>query len=221
MAKAKNENKLVLLDFTGSDWCGWCIRMDEEALGKPEFIDYAAKYLVTVVVDFPRTHELAADAKRANKVLYNKYGVEGFPTLVALSPDGKVVWKQTGYIAGGPFAVIAPLNRSRLAMGWPEPAGTTVSNVAAVTPQPAPGKLATSTSPPSPPAPAPPPTPHGLPASAPKLQGIVYSTKNASVILDGKQCEEGESVRGMKVLRIFRDHVAVEWEGRTNELTMN
>src|ERR1700679_3797359 len=84
LAKAKKENKLVLLDFTGSDWCSWCIRLDEEALGKPEFIDYAAKYLVTVVVDFPRTHELPAETKRANKILQSKYGAEGFPTLIAL-----------------------------------------------------------------------------------------------------------------------------------------
>src|SRR5580658_6729250 len=101
--EAKKENKLVLLDFTGSDWCGWCMKLEEESLGKPEFINYAAKYLVTLVVDFPMHHELAGDLKSANKALKSKFGVGGFPTLVALSPDRKVVWKQTGYVGGGPF----------------------------------------------------------------------------------------------------------------------
>ena len=52
--QAKAGNKLVLLDFTGSDWCGWCIKLDREVFSKPEFKDYATKNLVLVELDFPR-----------------------------------------------------------------------------------------------------------------------------------------------------------------------
>src|SRR5512140_2965556 len=55
LEKAKTENKLVMLDFTGSDWCGWCIKLNKEVFSKPEFIEYAAKNLVAVEVDFPRS----------------------------------------------------------------------------------------------------------------------------------------------------------------------
>ena len=53
-AQAKSEKKLVMLDFTGSDWCGWCIKLHNEVFSKPEFSEYAKKNLVLVEVDFPR-----------------------------------------------------------------------------------------------------------------------------------------------------------------------
>lgn len=218
LAEAKKENKLVLLDFTGSDWCEWCMKLDDEALGKPEFISYAANYLVTLVVDFPMHHELAPGLKKANKTLSSIYGVSGFPTLVALSPDGKVVWRHCGYLEGGPFGVIAPLNRTRLALGLPEPAGLPAATIAAAPPKSAPAKVAIP-EPPSAAAVA--PAAHGLPATAPKLQGIFYSRSKPSVMLGGWQCNEGDSVGGMRVVKIMQDKVTVEWQGRTEELTMD
>lgn len=219
LAEAKKDNKLVLLDFTGSDWCGWCMKL-EESLGKPEFIEYASKNLVTLVVDFPMHRELPADLKNANRALKSKFGVSGFPTLVALSPDGKVVWKQTGFVEGGPFGLIAPLNRSRMALGMPAAEALAPSTKIAVAPKPAPEKPA---APASSPVAATTPTPvtHQLPADAPKLQGIFYSRSNPTVILGGRQCGEGDSVGGMRVIKILRNSVKVEWEGRTEELTMN
>ena len=112
-AQAKKENKLVLLDFTGSDWCGWCKKLDAETFSKTEFADYAKKNLVLVEVDFPRSKEQAADLKAANQALQSKYHVEGFPTLVALKPDGTVVWQQEGYLEGGPAAMIAKLDEAK------------------------------------------------------------------------------------------------------------
>jgi len=112
-AKARNENKLVLLDFTGSDWCGWCMKLDEDTFSKPEFADYARKNLVLVQLDFPRNKPQAESLKRANAALQKKYGVEGFPTLIAMKPDGTVVWMQTGYAEGGPPALIAELETAR------------------------------------------------------------------------------------------------------------
>src|SRR5262245_23175367 len=68
-AQAKKENKLVLLDFTGSDWCGWCIKLKKEVFDTQEFKDYAAKNLVLVEVDFPKNKEQTAEQKKVNQEL--------------------------------------------------------------------------------------------------------------------------------------------------------
>jgi thioredoxin-related protein len=113
MAQAKKENKLVLLDFTGSDWCGWCKKLDKETFSKSGFTSYAGKNLVLVEVDFPAQKQQSAELKAANKALQEKYHVNGYPTLVALKPDGTVVWNQVGYLAGGPEAMIAKLDEAK------------------------------------------------------------------------------------------------------------
>jgi uncharacterized protein YyaL (SSP411 family) len=112
-AQAKKENKLVLLDFTGSDWCGWCKKLDAETFSKSEFADYAGKNLVLVQVDFPAQKPQSAELKAANQALQAKYRVDGYPTLVVLKPDGTVVWNQVGYLAGGPAALIAKLDEAK------------------------------------------------------------------------------------------------------------
>jgi thioredoxin-related protein len=112
-AKAEKEKKLVLLDFTGSDWCGWCKKLDAETFSKPAFTEYASKNLVLVEVDFPHAKVLSEDQKAANKALKEKYEVSGFPTLVVMKPDGTVVWKQVGYMQGGPSAMIAKLDEAK------------------------------------------------------------------------------------------------------------
>ena len=88
-AQAKKENKLVMLDFTGSDWCGWCIKLNKDVFSTQEFADYAKKNLVLVEVDFPRHKELAANQKKANQALQEKYKIEGYPTIIVLNPEGK------------------------------------------------------------------------------------------------------------------------------------
>jgi thioredoxin-related protein len=112
-AQAKTGNKLVLLDFTGSDWCGWCMKLDAETFSKPEFADYAAKNLVLVQLDYPNKKPQSDELKATNAALQKKYNIEGFPTLIALKPDGTVVWKQVGYLAGGPAALIAKLGEAK------------------------------------------------------------------------------------------------------------
>ncbi|MGD0813341.1 MAG: thioredoxin family protein [Verrucomicrobiota bacterium] len=112
-AQAKKENKLVLLDFTGSDWCGWCKKLDAETFSKSEFADYAGKNLVLVTVDFPAQKQQSADLKAANKALQEKYQIGGYPTLIVLKPDGTEVWKQVGYLAGGPETMIAKLEEAK------------------------------------------------------------------------------------------------------------
>src|SRR4051812_585143 len=61
--EAKAKNKLLLMDFTGSDWCGWCIKLNKEVFSQPEFKDYAAKNLVLMEVDFPQTKQLPGNVK--------------------------------------------------------------------------------------------------------------------------------------------------------------
>ena len=68
-AKAKAEKKLVMLDFTGSDWCGWCIKLHKEVFSQPEFAEYAKDNLVLVEVDFPRAKKQTAELKKANQAL--------------------------------------------------------------------------------------------------------------------------------------------------------
>jgi protein disulfide-isomerase len=106
--QAKTENKLVMLDFTGSDWCGWCIKLNKEVFSKPEFAEFAAKNLVLVEVDFPRAKPQSADLKKANQALQEKYKIEGYPTIIVLNSAGKKVG-ELGYEPGGPKAFIAKL----------------------------------------------------------------------------------------------------------------
>jgi thioredoxin-related protein len=201
---AKRENKSVLLDFTGSDWCGWCKKLDAETFSKSEFTDYAAKNLVLVEADFPKKPQ-SAELKAANKALKEKYEVHGYPTLIDLAPDGTVLWKQTGYLAGGPAAMIAKLDAVNPNPTVPRPA----SAAPAVS---EPVKLAAIT--------YPPPVVRRQ-GDEPRLQGIFWSSAHASVLLEGKSCEEGDSVGGMHVLKIARDKVTVEWQGKTKDLKMN
>jgi thioredoxin-related protein len=109
-AEAKASKKLVLLNFTGSDWCGWCIRLDREVFTKPEFKEYATKNLILLEVDFPRGKQLPTAEKIQNQELAQKYQVAGFPTIVVLDGDGKQVG-ELGYVQGGPSAFIAELEK--------------------------------------------------------------------------------------------------------------
>ena len=108
-AQAKAENKIVLLDFTGSDWCGWCIKFRKEVLDTTQFQGYADKHVVLVELDYPRHKEQSGDLKKANAALKNKYKVTGFPTLVVLDQDGREIGRQVGFDEGGPKAFIAKL----------------------------------------------------------------------------------------------------------------
>jgi thioredoxin-related protein len=106
--KAKQENKFVLLDFTGSDWCGWCMKLRREVFDQPEFADFAQANLVLVEVDFPHHKVLAPDQKQANSGLAGKYHITGYPTIILLDPDGHLAGR-TGYMPGGPAAFDAKL----------------------------------------------------------------------------------------------------------------
>ena len=108
-AQAKSENKIVLMDFTGSDWCGWCIKFRKDVLDTEEFKAYAAKNVVLVELDYPHKKAQADDLKKANKALQAQYKINGFPSLVVLDKNGKEIGRQEGYAKGGPKAFIAKL----------------------------------------------------------------------------------------------------------------
>jgi len=110
LATAAKEHKNVLLDFTGSDWCGWCIRLKHETFDQPAFKEYADKNLILVEVDFPQGKSQSHEVKKQNDALQQQYQVQGFPTLVLLSPEGKVIKQQSGYIPGGPKGFVEWLN---------------------------------------------------------------------------------------------------------------
>lgn len=110
LAQAKDRNLPVLINFSGSDWCGWCIKLMDEVFSKPEFMSYAKDNLVLLNLDFPRKTKLPADQAKANEELAGKYGIQGFPTVILLDANGTQIG-QTGYQPGGPEKYITHLKQ--------------------------------------------------------------------------------------------------------------
>ena len=107
---AAKEKKAILVDFTGSDWCGWCIRLREEVFDKPEFKE-AAKDYVLVELDFPRNKKLPAGQKEKNDALAKQFAIRGFPTILLMNAEGQPFAK-TGYEQGGPVKYVASLREA-------------------------------------------------------------------------------------------------------------
>ncbi|MEY3392969.1 MAG: hypothetical protein RLZZ322_1818 [Verrucomicrobiota bacterium] len=107
MKIAKAEKKAILVDFTGSDWCGWCIRLKKEVFDQKEFAA-ATKDFVLVELDYPQKKQQPPEEKAKNKALAEKFGIEGFPTILLLDANGEP-FAQTGYEAGGPVKYLAHL----------------------------------------------------------------------------------------------------------------
>ncbi|MBL9172732.1 MAG: thioredoxin family protein, partial [Verrucomicrobiales bacterium] len=115
---ARKSKHPVLLNFTGSDWCLWCRRMNKEALGTKEFIRFASTNLLLVEVDFPEKTPQPDAVKQSNAALQAQFGVTGFPTFILVSPDGKELGRHVGYLEGG-----APAFTSRVRK-WMEGSGS-------------------------------------------------------------------------------------------------
>lgn len=98
--QAKKENKVVLVNFTGSDWCIWCKRLSAEVFQQKEFEEYAKKSLVLVMLDFPKDIQQSQETKAYNQKLAQKYGIQGFPTILLINGNGQLI-AQTGYQPGG------------------------------------------------------------------------------------------------------------------------
>ncbi len=105
---AAKEKKVILANFTGSDWCGWCKKLDREVFSKSEFQNFATDKLVLLKLDFPRFKKQTADERASNEKLMQKYGVQGFPTIYVLDKNGENLL-QTGYRPGGASSYVEHL----------------------------------------------------------------------------------------------------------------
>lgn len=107
-AAARQSGKPLLMDFTGSDWCGWCIKLDNEVFSHSEFVEYAEEELVLLKLDFPRHTKISDELKLQNEKLAERFGIRGFPTLLLMSPEGELI-ARTGYQPGGAEAYVEHL----------------------------------------------------------------------------------------------------------------
>ncbi len=98
--QAEKEKLPILVNFSGSDWCIWCQRLESEVFATEEFKSYAGDNLVLFLADFPRQKEQAQPIKEQNQKLAQKYEVRGFPTILLLDSDGELL-ARTGYKRGG------------------------------------------------------------------------------------------------------------------------
>lgn len=112
LEKAHTEKKAVLLDFTGSDWCVWCVKLKREVFDTPQFAQYAKTNLILVEVDFPNSKPQSDELKKQNAGLQQQLGIEGFPTIVILDSEGKPLGN-AGYIPGGPQPFIQKIESIR------------------------------------------------------------------------------------------------------------
>ena len=104
--QAEKEGKLLLVDFSGSDWCGWCKKLDKEVFAKPEFLKGVKKDFVLVMIDSPRDKSLLSEkAAKQNPELQKKYRISGYPTVLIMDAAGEVL-DQTGYRDGGAKAYV-------------------------------------------------------------------------------------------------------------------
>lgn len=101
LTRGKQEKKPILIFFTGSDWCGWCQKLDKEVLTTQEFYQVAGDQFVFLLVDFPLKSSLDSTVVAQNRELQKKFDVKGFPTLVIIDDEQQTIGV-TGYRQGGP-----------------------------------------------------------------------------------------------------------------------
>ena len=106
---ATAQKKLVLVDFSGSDWCGWCKELNNEVFDTDEFRAGAKDKYILLMIDTPRDQSLLSEtAKKQNPELVEKYRVEDFPTVLLLDAQGEELFR-TGYEKGGPVKYLKML----------------------------------------------------------------------------------------------------------------
>lgn len=114
-AEATQAHKLILLNFSGSDWCAPCIRMKHEVFESDAFLEYANDHLVLVRADFPRNKKNQLDKKQVkhNETLADKYNPQGkFPFTVLINAEGKVIREWDGYHKEKPEAFVEAIKEA-------------------------------------------------------------------------------------------------------------
>lgn len=101
VAESKATGKPILVDFTGSNWCGWCKKLKAEVFDKAEFKTWAKSHVVLLEADFPEPNNLAPALKAQNEKLSQKYAIEGYPTILFVNAAGEELGRY-GYDEGGP-----------------------------------------------------------------------------------------------------------------------
>lgn len=100
LVKAKESNKNILINFTGSDWCPYCIKLKTEVFSKKPFEKWASENVILFECDFPRNIKQPESIKQQNSSLAQKYGISGFPTVLLIDVNGNVL-ARSGYRRGG------------------------------------------------------------------------------------------------------------------------
>jgi protein disulfide-isomerase len=107
--RSKEEKKPILIYLTGSDWCGWCKKLEKEVISQKAFMDFAKEHFVLMEADFPRKKEQSAELKKQNAELEKKYLAGGYPTMWLLDAEGNKLSGDLGEIEGGVDGYIAKL----------------------------------------------------------------------------------------------------------------
>ncbi|MFQ3670779.1 MAG: thioredoxin family protein [Verrucomicrobiia bacterium] len=105
---AKKQRKPLLLLFTGSDWCSWCRRLQNEVLSTPVFQNFARDHLILVEIDFPRLKPMPLEQHHANLMLADRFGIIGLPSLLLLNDQGEKL-AEFGFPQGGPSSLITKI----------------------------------------------------------------------------------------------------------------
>jgi hypothetical protein len=115
--QAATEKKALLMDFTGSDWCTWCIRLRKEVFDTDLFKTAAPKSFVLLELDYPQDQSKVTEAvRKQNEDLQGKYAIRGYPTILLADATGRPFAK-TGYEKGGPEAYLKQLEELRSNLG--------------------------------------------------------------------------------------------------------
>jgi hypothetical protein len=114
--RAQREGRDLFIDFTGSDWCSWCIRLDREIFGRPEFLTAVREHFVLVKLDYLRKRPLPADRQAALDAISERYAIAGFPTVLLCTADG-TAYARTGYLKLTPAAYADRLLAAQAARG--------------------------------------------------------------------------------------------------------
>jgi len=209
--QARKEKKLILVNFTGSDWCSWCMKLKNEVFSKPEFDAFASENLVLLEIDFPKKKALPAAVKKANAAFADKLKVSGYPTLHLLDADLKSLG-EFGYLPGGPTRFLAKLK----SVGGDRLKPATVAETKPKQPEPEPAPEA-----------PPPPAFNGAPTFPAKiytgleLKGIAGPANARLAMINNQTLGAGEtgkvklgdSVVKVKCLEVYDDRAVVMIEG--------